>query len=177
LALGGAACAKGAGSKQAFCNELRSIPDPGQLFRRVEPANAGTVAAADRAAAERLGRLELAAPRSIKPDVATMADLEADVADVVEKYGYDRGLLRLKLFELAQQRIGSGSSLVKVSDYARNECGIDLGRRSAGRDSATDGSPYSTDSSGPFGGYPASSTVPAPTTVPRTASQSSDSTG
>lgn len=124
------ACANGSGSKEAFCRELRSLPRPEVFFQGLDPAAAGAVGAADRRTSDQLLKLERAAPRQIKPDVSAMADLEADIADLVKRYGSDRRTLQAKLIELGQQRVGAATSALKVADYARNECGINVtGRR------------------------------------------------
>ncbi len=132
-----AGCAKGSGSKQSFCRELGSLPQPEQFFRGFNPASTEAVASADRRTSEELQKLERAAPQQIKPDVSAVADLQADIADVVKRYGSNRRTLQAKLIELGQQRLGAASSAVKVGDYARHQCGINLSGRSSVRGSDT----------------------------------------
>lgn len=119
-------CAKGQGSTQAFCDHLRKLSNRSVLLGRFDPSNAAEVRVYKRSAATEMSQLERAAPREIKPDVAAVADLTAEVAQLAEKYQNDQGELQYRLFNLARQRLGAAGSVVKVTGFAKSKCGIDL---------------------------------------------------
>ncbi len=126
VTVGLAGCAKGQGSTEAFCAHLRKLSNRTVLLGRFDPSNASEVRVYKRSAATEMSQLERAAPREIKPDVAAVADLTAEVAQLAEKYHNDQGELQYRLYNLARQRLGAAGSVVKVTGFAKSKCGIDL---------------------------------------------------
>ncbi len=138
-----AGCAHGQGSRDAFCSQLRSLSNRSVLLGRFDPFNPSDLAVYKRSAATDMSKLERAAPRDIKPDVAAVADLTAEIAQLTEKYQNDPAELRYRLYDLGRHRVGAASSVVKVVDYAKSKCGIDINaerRRRAQRSGSDSGS-------------------------------------
>ncbi len=103
LVLGLGSCAHGQGSTKAFCDHLRRLSNRSILLGRFDPSNPADLQVYRREAATEMSQLERAAPREIKPDVASVADLTAEVAQLTEKYQNDPGELQYRLFNLGRR--------------------------------------------------------------------------
>ena len=120
------ACSSDAGSKEAFCEQL---PDTADLFSLVSQIDTSDPTALRQDFDEGLAEfraLERAAPRELRADVGTVADAAERVLDAVERNLGDQAALAAELQRDRDEYLGAAKSALKVQDYARDECNIDL---------------------------------------------------
>ena len=165
LAVGLGGCAKGQGSTKAFCDNLRRLSNRSVLLGRFDPSNPADLRVYRRQAATDMSQLERAAPREIKPDVAAVADLTAEIAQLAEKYQDNPGELQYRLYNLGRRRVGAAGSVVKVRSFAKDKCGIDLNPRRTdfgGRTGSGSDTGGGFDTSGSGGQFGPTSTAVSP---------------
>jgi hypothetical protein len=139
-----------AGSRQAFCTELRAAVEADlTVFDPLEPVSPDETRAA-------MDRLAVAAPDAIADEIALLDESFAAVTEVLDRVGLadPEAAAEIEALDLDPEEIAAAQEA--VSGYARQECGIDLAAINAASTGTT--LPPTT---------PAPTTVP-PTTVPPT---------
>ncbi len=124
--LAGASCTKSSGSKEEFCAALPRTGDLLGLLSRVDPSRPEDMARRFDRGAELFAKLERAAPREIRADVADVGDAYQLVLDTVEDHPDDLSAVRRDLAREQGTLVAAGRSALRMAEYARRECGIDL---------------------------------------------------
>jgi hypothetical protein len=119
------ACHQG-GSEKAFCAKVRAVPEFASVFGTFDPADPAAAKAAFDGAVQSLRTLEDASPASIRHDVAKIADvadsLAAALADVDDPA---TAADRLSGMKTDLEAVAPASA--RVTAYAKDHCGVDLG--------------------------------------------------
>jgi len=136
-------CTRASGSREKFC---AALPDTEDLFALIGNLDATDSARLEQrldAGVAEFSKLERAAPRKIRSDVADVADVVERILEAVKKHPTDMGAVRQELAGSAASLLGSGKAALQVSAYAQRECGITLGGGAAVTGS-TDTAPTTT---------------------------------
>jgi hypothetical protein len=121
------ACSQDHRSKERFCAALPTTPDLSTLLDDLDTAEPREVETRLEKGADRFRMLADAAPPAISDDVDRVADTVEDVLQVVEQHLDDPDGLRAALVRKKAALLAAGAPAQRVVDYAREECGVDLG--------------------------------------------------
>lgn len=119
-------CSRQQGDEASFC-EL--VPEVDDLFSLLQGTDTGDPAAVEERFDEGLAEfraLERAAPRTVKPDVAELANVVEDVLEAVQANDGDQAATAAALADLTDTHPGAAASALKVVQYTRDTCGITL---------------------------------------------------
>ena len=121
-----ASCTGSGGGQKEFCDRL---PETGSVLSIL--SDFGTTAPDQLTGQFEKGLaeyrdLERSAPRSIRADVAKVADTVELILDIVKRNPDDLSAIRKELAGKAAQLASAAKSGQAVATYARDECGIDL---------------------------------------------------
>ncbi len=124
--LAGASCTRSSGSQEKFCAALPRTGDLLSLLSRLDPSDPEGTAQRFERGAEKFRELEKAAPREIRADVADVGDAYQKVLDAVKAHPDDLPAVRRDLADDSATFAAAARSALRMADYAKRECGIDL---------------------------------------------------
>jgi hypothetical protein len=124
LAVGLAGCGGDGGSEDAFCATARQFAadNPATVFDRYDDTDPGAAAELLRSEAARIREWAGDAPGEIDQDIEAIADVADELADAFESppESDDRAA------ELAERFSTVEDASVRVTEFARTRCGVDL---------------------------------------------------
>jgi hypothetical protein len=121
------ACSEDHGSKAKFCAALPTTPDLSTLLDNLDTAEPSQVEDRLQKGADRFRLLAKASPPEISDDVDQVAHTVEQILGVVRDNLDDRAALRAALAAKRPTFLAAGAPAQRVVDYARDECGVDLG--------------------------------------------------
>jgi hypothetical protein len=127
VSLGVASCATGEGSKAKFCAALPRTGDLMSILNDFSSTDPSVLEQRFATGVANYQKLEKDAPPDIRGDVATVTDAVQTILDVVRQHPDDLSAIRTQLAGDATQFASAGKAANNVVDYAKKNCGLDLG--------------------------------------------------
>lgn len=121
-----AACTGSGGSTKSFCERLPKTENVLDILADFGSTTPAQLADRFEAGLADYRDLERSAPRSIRADVARVADTVELILDVVKRNPDDMAAIRRELGGKAAQLASAGKSGQAVARFSRDECGLTL---------------------------------------------------
>lgn len=119
-------CSDDAGSEEAFCGQVRSLPPLDSVISSFSDADPGELDTRLEAAAASYGELRKVAPSEIRNSVDDMVDLVDAVLGAVETHREDPEAAVAALRTAVVDHPDAPRSSKRVVDYAAEACGVVL---------------------------------------------------
>jgi hypothetical protein len=127
LLLSPVACArKGGGDKASFCERVADVDDLFGLLQDFDATDPDELDRRFEKSVDEYRTLEQVSPREIKPDVAELGDVVADILNAVQRNGDDRTAIATDLADLQQDHPEAAAAALRVISFTDKECGITL---------------------------------------------------
>jgi hypothetical protein len=117
-------CSGGGGSVATYCNDVRTGPNPLDVFAQYNTADPSASHAAVQQGITRLEQLRSAAPGQLRPAFGTLIDVAKDVASALDARASNPTTATVPDFSKRAADIAQASQT--VTTYTSSTCGVDL---------------------------------------------------
>ncbi len=156
------ACSKAKSSRAAFCRELRRTSGLEQVLSGYSTDEPSTIRRKMRDAARQFARLEQAAPREVRSDVAQVSNLVDKIVEAVDQSPADPQAIAKRLRPIAANNSGALLAGLRMTRYAADQCKLELNAPGGPRPVVTSAPPApAPDASAPAASGPV---TPVPST-------------